>query len=75
MYCIHVCTCISILNALVLQEKLCSVPEAVFCLTLQVFSYTMLQQSTSVKAIVCCLIIISGFFMGVDQEGVAGKFR
>lgn len=39
----------------------------------QVFSYTMLQQSTSLKAIVCCLIIIAGFFMGVDQEGVAGK--
>lgn len=33
----------------------------------------MLQQSTSLKAIVCCLIIIAGFFMGVDQEGVAGK--
>lgn len=39
----------------------------------QVFSYTMLQQSTSLKAIVCCLIIIAGFFMGVDQEGVAGE--
>lgn len=35
----------------------------------------MLQQSTSVKAIVCCLIIIAGFFMGVDQEGVAGKIH
>lgn len=43
------------------------------CLNQQVFSYTMLQQSTSLKAIVCCLIIIAGFFMGVDQEGVAGK--
>ncbi|KAL8610237.1 hypothetical protein ACOMHN_038932 [Nucella lapillus] len=37
------------------------------------FSYLLLGQSTSLKAIICCGIIISGFFLGVDQEGVAGS--
>eukprot|EP00055_Hartaetosiga_balthica_P002998 m.6040 g.6040 ORF g.6040 m.6040 type:complete len:333 (-) comp2535_c0_seq1:373-1371(-) len=32
-------------------------------------SYFVLGQSTSIKALAMCGIIVSGFFMGVDQEG------
>ncbi|KAK6176697.1 hypothetical protein SNE40_014947 [Patella caerulea] len=38
-----------------------------------VFTYLMLGQSTSGKAIACCLIIISGFLLGVNQEGTTGS--
>ncbi|XP_041348516.1 GDP-fucose transporter 1-like [Gigantopelta aegis] len=38
-----------------------------------ILSYVMLKQTTSLKAIVCCLIIIAGFVLGVDQEGVSGS--
>ncbi|XP_071171932.1 GDP-fucose transporter 1-like [Mytilus edulis] len=38
-----------------------------------VFSYFILKQTTSWKAMGCCGIIICGFFMGVDQEKVAGS--
>lgn len=37
------------------------------------FSYFILKQTTSWKAMGCCAIIILGFFMGVDQEKVAGS--
>ncbi|XP_076447497.1 GDP-fucose transporter 1-like isoform X2 [Babylonia areolata] len=37
------------------------------------FTYLLLGQSTSFKAIICCGVIIAGFFLGVDQEGVAGS--
>ncbi|XP_059152224.1 GDP-fucose transporter 1-like isoform X3 [Physella acuta] len=37
-----------------------------------IFTYLMLQQTTSAKALACCGIIIAGFFMGVDQEGESG---
>ncbi|CAF4254266.1 unnamed protein product, partial [Rotaria sp. Silwood2] len=33
-----------------------------------VFTYVMLGQKTSYKALVCCGLIISGFFLGIDQE-------
>lgn len=36
-------------------------------------SYIVLKQSTSFKAILCCGIILGGFWLGVDQEGVAGS--
>lgn len=35
----------------------------------QICTYIILGQKTSVKAVLCCLIIISGFLIGVDQEG------
>ncbi|XP_077444845.1 GDP-fucose transporter 1 [Stigmatopora argus] len=35
-------------------------------------SYAILKQTTSSKAILCCGIIIGGFWLGVDQEGTAG---
>ncbi|XP_014220443.1 GDP-fucose transporter 1 [Trichogramma pretiosum] len=38
-----------------------------------VFTYLILGEKTSKKTIVCCLIIIFGFWLGVDQEGVAGS--
>ncbi|XP_052831172.1 GDP-fucose transporter 1-like [Octopus bimaculoides] len=38
-----------------------------------VFSYIILKQETSKAALVCCGIIIGGFLLGVDQEGVSGS--
>lgn len=38
-----------------------------------VFSYFILKETTSWKAMGCCGIIIFGFLMGVDQEKVAGS--
>ncbi|VBB25306.1 unnamed protein product [Acanthocheilonema viteae] len=35
-------------------------------------SYLILGQSTSLRTIMCCAIIIGGFFLGVEQEDVAG---
>ncbi|XP_054156334.1 GDP-fucose transporter 1-like [Oppia nitens] len=36
-------------------------------------TYVILKQSTSVSAITCCLVIIFGFFLGVDQESTGGS--
>ncbi|XP_077375821.1 GDP-fucose transporter 1 isoform X2 [Festucalex cinctus] len=36
-------------------------------------SYVILKQTTSVRAILCCGIILGGFWLGVDQEGMAGS--
>jgi GDP-fucose transporter C1 len=36
-------------------------------------TYLILKQKTSIQAIACCLIIIFGFFLGVDQENVSGS--
>lgn len=36
-------------------------------------SYVILKQTTSIQAILCCGIILGGFWLGVDQEGVAGS--
>ncbi|XP_076328610.1 GDP-fucose transporter nac isoform X2 [Tachypleus tridentatus] len=38
-----------------------------------VLTYFLLQQKTSMKAVTCCAVIIIGFLLGVDQEGVAGS--
>lgn len=38
----------------------------------QICTYLILGQATSVKAILCCAIIIGGFLMGVNQEGSTG---
>ncbi|XP_012936571.1 GDP-fucose transporter 1 [Aplysia californica] len=38
-----------------------------------IFTYFILQQSTSAKALGCCGVIIAGFFLGVDQEGASGS--
>lgn len=35
-------------------------------------SYFVLKQTTSFKAIMCCIIIIGGFLLGVNQEGSLG---
>lgn len=37
------------------------------------FTYLMLGQSTSFKAIICCAVIVGGFFLGIDQEGAGGS--
>ena len=38
-----------------------------------VLTYVVLGQRTSWPAILCCLTIIVGFFLGVDQEGDSGS--
>eukprot|EP00794_Sanderia_malayensis_P006088 gene6088-6791_t len=37
-----------------------------------IFTYFILGQKTSLKAILCCAIIISGFLLGVNEEGQGG---
>ncbi|XP_033109614.1 GDP-fucose transporter 1-like [Anneissia japonica] len=37
-----------------------------------VMSYIILKQTTSKSALICCIVIISGFILGVDQEGITG---
>lgn len=36
------------------------------------FSYFILKKTTSLRALACCGIILGGFWLGVDQEGVTG---
>ncbi|XP_054473925.1 GDP-fucose transporter 1 isoform X2 [Anoplopoma fimbria] len=36
-------------------------------------SYVILKQTTSLRAVLCCGIILGGFWLGVDQEGLAGS--
>lgn len=38
-----------------------------------VMTYLILGQQTSVRAIVCCAIIIAGFYMGVEEENGGGS--
>lgn len=38
-----------------------------------IFTYMILGQKTSMSAIVCCGIIVGGFWLGVDQENEAGS--
>lgn len=37
-----------------------------------VFSYLVLQKSTSARALGCCGVILGGFWLGIDQEGLTG---
>ncbi|XP_071545359.1 GDP-fucose transporter 1 isoform X2 [Panulirus ornatus] len=37
------------------------------------FTYVILGQKTSMSAMLCCGVIIGGFWLGVDQENVAGS--
>ncbi|XP_071960274.1 GDP-fucose transporter 1-like [Antedon mediterranea] len=37
-----------------------------------VMSYLILKQTTSKSALLCCITIIGGFVLGVDQEGITG---
>lgn len=37
-----------------------------------IFTYVLLGQQTSLKAIACCGIIISGFLFGINEEGQGG---
>lgn len=38
------------------------------------FTYIILGQKTSMRAILCCALIILGFWLGVDQENNSGSF-
>ncbi|XP_058485457.1 GDP-fucose transporter 1 isoform X2 [Solea solea] len=37
------------------------------------FTYIILKQTTSLRSVMCCGVILGGFWLGVDQEGVAGS--
>ncbi|ELR13729.1 uncharacterized protein ACA1_008950, partial [Acanthamoeba castellanii str. Neff] len=37
------------------------------------FTYLMLGQKTSPRALLCCLFLVVGFILGVDQEGETGE--
>lgn len=39
-----------------------------------ILSYTFLKERQSVNSIICCSVIIFGFFLGVDQESVTETF-
>nr|CAG4647996.1 EOG090X081X [Moina brachiata]SVE93075.1 EOG090X081X [Moina brachiata] len=36
-------------------------------------TWILLGEKTSMNAVLCCAIIVGGFWLGVDQEGVAGS--
>ncbi|XP_076012390.1 GDP-fucose transporter 1 [Genypterus blacodes] len=36
-------------------------------------SYLILKQTTSFQALLCCGVILGGFWLGVDQEGLTGS--
>lgn len=38
-----------------------------------IFTYIVLGEKTSVKCILCCAFIVFGFWLGVDQEHLAGN--
>ncbi|XP_034934194.1 GDP-fucose transporter 1 [Chelonus insularis] len=38
-----------------------------------IFTYLILGNKTSLRCIICCAVIISGFWLGVDQENIAGS--
>ncbi|KAL1140333.1 hypothetical protein AAG570_000265 [Ranatra chinensis] len=38
-----------------------------------IFTFFILRETVSCKAIACCAVIVTGFWMGVDQESVAGS--
>lgn len=38
-----------------------------------ILSYLLLGQTSSVRCILCCTVIVGGFWIGVDQESAAGK--
>lgn len=35
--------------------------------------FFFLGQTTSFSCLMCCFTIVSGFFLGVDQENLSGK--
>eukprot|EP00053_Salpingoeca_punica_P007628 m.69462 g.69462 ORF g.69462 m.69462 type:complete len:325 (+) comp14250_c0_seq1:59-1033(+) len=38
-----------------------------------IFTYLVLNTTTSIRALAMCAIIVMGFFLGVDQEGAGGS--
>ena len=38
-----------------------------------IMTYLILKQQTSFRAIVCCAVIILGFYLGVEEEGDSGS--
>lgn len=39
-----------------------------------VLTYILLRQKTSFKATMCCVFVVFGFLLGVDQESLTGQF-
>lgn len=40
-----------------------------------ILSYALLRQTSSSRCILCCAMIVGGFWLGVDQERIAGKIN
>lgn len=38
-----------------------------------IFTFLILGETTSKRCIACCAVIIGGFWLGVDQENLAGN--
>lgn len=38
-----------------------------------ILSYALLRQTSSYQCILCCAMIVGGFWLGVDQERIAGN--
>ena len=38
-------------------------------------TFFLLGQKTSLSAIVCCAVIVIGFYLGVDQEDASGELN
>jgi len=65
------------LNNLCLQEvgvAFYTIARSLVTIFSIVFTYLILGKKTSILALLCCTIIIAGFFMGVNQEGDLGSF-
>lgn len=40
-----------------------------------ILTYLILGETTSKKCLICCAVIVLGFFLGVDQESLTGYIR
>ena len=40
-----------------------------------IMSYVILGHKTSIRAMICCAVIVLGFYLGVDEERNAGKYN
>lgn len=38
------------------------------------FTYLILGEKTSLKCLLCCTFIVFGFWLGVDQEHISGRY-
>ncbi|XP_022105355.1 GDP-fucose transporter 1-like isoform X2 [Acanthaster planci] len=69
---IMLCTMLGIMGSL--APSVISFPALKFDykISREILSYAFLKQTTSLRAILCCCIIIMGFLLGVNQEDSSG---